>query len=61
MSPLVKPINDTNLIDVFCGNGWTHWSRFAVERQQGRVHLKLIKGAPMAPEDFKTLYQSVSR
>lgn len=58
---LIKRINDTNLVDVFCGNGWTNWSRFAIENQGGRLHLKLLKGVPMKQEDFKSLYQQLSR
>jgi hypothetical protein len=57
---LIKKASD-KVVDVFIGVGWTGWSRFAVEFPHGKLHLKLTKGQPMKKEEFKQLYEEMSK
>lgn len=60
---IVKPIvfESKQYIDVFVDKGWNHWSRFEVAFVKGRLMLKLVKGKPMLKEQFKQLYDDLSR
>lgn len=57
---VIKPVNE-QLVDVFVGNGWNHWSRFYKSFNQGKLFLKLVKGVPMSKEDFRNLYEEMSK
>lgn len=48
------------VLDVFTGQGWNNWSRFEATMNKGKIFLKLVKGTPMAKDDFATLYQTLS-
>ncbi len=44
-----------NRIDVFCGTGWSEWTRFELKKIRSKVFLSKIGGRPVPQEVFKEL------
>lgn len=61
MLVIKQTADNSNVIDVFTGKGWTNWSRFEVSMQQGKFRLKLIKGVPMIREEFRQLLEQLNK
>ena len=50
----VKYLNP-NTVDVFQKSGWFNWTRFNIERLNGKVFLKKVNGLSLEAQDFKDL------